>query len=269
MSSEAARVEKKVVRVIRGTEAKAIAKWEAEGWEFAGEDRGRVRTELSFSRPKPKLPRRTLAALVGFGVLAASAIAVGAIFEETGTSDAPESASVSEERGTGGAVPLTETAAESDSSAREFKFGDTARYVSTSGSNNTPLEITVNGPFLFEPSPDADLYFLEYGRGTPQYGAANIYFDVSIKNLSGDETYKADFVTPHVYQGDSTERFPYIRDHGIDGASNREIAPGGELTFKEGFSVGYVDTIRFELRIDGLAGTTISWDHRGPSPSRP
>lgn len=269
MSSGAMQVEKKVVRVIRGTEAKAIAKWEAEGWTFAGEDRGRVRTELSFNRPKPKLPRRTLAALVGVGVLAASAIAVGAIFEESGAVDAPESASISENRATDGAVPHTKAVSAFDSSTREFKFGDTARYVSTSGSSNTPLEITVNGPFHFEPSPDADLYFIEYGRGTPKFGAANIYFDVSIKNLSSDETYKADFVTPHVYQGDSTERFPYIRDHGIDGASGGEIAPGGELTFKQGFSIGYVDTVRFELHIDGLSGTTISWDHRGPAPSRP
>ncbi|WP_163377109.1 hypothetical protein [Dietzia sp. Alg238-R159] len=284
MGSEAAQVEKKTIRVIRGAEARAIAKWEAEGWEYAGQDRGAVRTELTFTRPKPKLQRRALAALVGVGVLAASAIAVGVIFEESETPNAPGSASTSdeaevsvgpgsgagpEERRTDGSAPQTKAVSASDPSSRHFKFGQTARYDSRSGPGSTPLEITVNGPVKFEPGPDADLYFLEYGHGAPEFGAVNIYFDVSIKNLSSDKAYKADFVASEVYQGDSAERFPHLRDDGIDGTSSSEIAPGGELTFKEGFSVGYVDTIRFEMRIDGLAGTTLSWDHRGPAPSRP
>lgn len=269
MSRDAAQFETKVVRVLRGTEDKSVAKWEAEGWELAGESCGRVRTELSFRRPKPKMPRRAIIALTGMGVVAASALTIGAILEDPEESESPAATSTSEEQDPAASAPPTRTVSAWDSSSREFRFGETASYVSTAGPNNTPLEITVNGPVHFEPSPDADLYFIEYGRGAPEFGLANIYFDVTIKNLSNDEAYGTEFVTPRVYQGASDEHFPYLRDHGIDGAGGREIPPGGELVFKQGFSVNYVDTIRLEIRIDGLAGTTLFWDQRGQAPKRP
>lgn len=42
------------VQAVRGTEAKAIAKWERDGWELESRDQGVLRTELTFRRVKPK-----------------------------------------------------------------------------------------------------------------------------------------------------------------------------------------------------------------------
>lgn len=40
-------------QAFRGTEAKVIAKWEADGWEVDSRDQGLIRTELTFRRAKP------------------------------------------------------------------------------------------------------------------------------------------------------------------------------------------------------------------------
>lgn len=46
--------ELKSVQVLRGRESRAKAKWHNQGWEFVSENRGTLRTELSFRRAKPK-----------------------------------------------------------------------------------------------------------------------------------------------------------------------------------------------------------------------
>lgn len=48
----------KSVQALRGRESSAKAKWQTQGWELVSENRGTLRTELSFRRVKP----RTLAA---------------------------------------------------------------------------------------------------------------------------------------------------------------------------------------------------------------
>lgn len=42
------------VKVIRGTEARAIAKWKAQGWDLDSQTPGTLRTGISFRRVKPK-----------------------------------------------------------------------------------------------------------------------------------------------------------------------------------------------------------------------
>src|SRR4051794_15870864 len=42
------------VQALRGRESSTKAKWQDQGWEFVSENRGTLRTELSFRRVKPK-----------------------------------------------------------------------------------------------------------------------------------------------------------------------------------------------------------------------
>src|SRR3954466_9038211 len=44
----------KSVQALRGRESSTKAKWQDQGWEFVSENRGTLRTELSFRRVKPK-----------------------------------------------------------------------------------------------------------------------------------------------------------------------------------------------------------------------
>lgn len=46
----------KTVRTIRGTESLTIDKWEYKGWEFVSRAPGKVLTEITFRRPKPRFP---------------------------------------------------------------------------------------------------------------------------------------------------------------------------------------------------------------------
>jgi hypothetical protein len=54
----------KSVQVLRGREGAAKAKWQNAGWELISENRGTLRTELSFRQVKPKTPADHLLALV-------------------------------------------------------------------------------------------------------------------------------------------------------------------------------------------------------------
>lgn len=75
--------ETKRFRAIRGMGARAIKKWEAEGWEVLTEDRGKLQSEIIFRRPKPKSRRSPL--IVGGAVLAlilATVITIGALSED-------------------------------------------------------------------------------------------------------------------------------------------------------------------------------------------
>lgn len=65
------------VRALRGTEARAIAKWQQDGWELHSQSPGRLQTKLTFRRPKPKTPWRLLAGLGAFVLVLAVVIIIG------------------------------------------------------------------------------------------------------------------------------------------------------------------------------------------------
>jgi hypothetical protein len=84
--------EVKSVKALRGRESSAKAKWQSQGWELVSENRGTLRTELSFRRAKPKmigdyllsalaglkrLPPKTRSVLVASGALILVAGSVG------------------------------------------------------------------------------------------------------------------------------------------------------------------------------------------------
>lgn len=74
--------ETKTVRAIRGMESRTIKKWVDEGWEVVSQTPGKLQTEITLRRPKPK--SRLLLWLVGGGVFAlvlATIITFGVIGE--------------------------------------------------------------------------------------------------------------------------------------------------------------------------------------------
>jgi hypothetical protein len=80
----------KIVQAIRSTEARTIAKWEKEGWEFVSQNKGTLRTEITFRHPKRQLPWRLIPVAGGaLAVLIAIAAAFGVFDEEPGTAAPP------------------------------------------------------------------------------------------------------------------------------------------------------------------------------------
>jgi len=78
------------VRTIRGMEARTRAKWEKDGWEFVSQNRiGPLRNELTFRRPKKKLPWYLWPAIGAFVVL----IVAGFIFAGVLEGDADSASS--------------------------------------------------------------------------------------------------------------------------------------------------------------------------------
>lgn len=54
MAEDDAPYEFKFVRAMRGREARTITRWQDGGWEFVRQDQGRLRTEMTFRRVKPR-----------------------------------------------------------------------------------------------------------------------------------------------------------------------------------------------------------------------
>lgn len=77
-------------KTVRGTEKRAIAKKQQEGWELVSQEPGRLQTTLKFRRPKPKQNWLLLAGLGGVAVVAVGAIAIGAIAESGDTAPSLE-----------------------------------------------------------------------------------------------------------------------------------------------------------------------------------
>ncbi len=71
MAEVEAKFETKEVQVVKGFEGKTRTKWESQGWEFVQQEKGSIRTKLTFRRPKPKANGGLIA---GLGALAVSLI---------------------------------------------------------------------------------------------------------------------------------------------------------------------------------------------------
>lgn len=84
--------EARTLRTIRGMESRTISKWEKEGWEVISQSQGMLQTEISIRRPKPKMPRQQLIALVAGGVAVAILMIVLAVTGTIGDSDRVEQA---------------------------------------------------------------------------------------------------------------------------------------------------------------------------------
>ncbi|HWU30030.1 MAG TPA: DUF4839 domain-containing protein [Microbacterium sp.] len=80
--AETAKYETRNVQTVRGTEKLMISKWEKDGWELVTQNAGKLRTELVFRRPKPKVQWK-LFAIIG-GVLVVLGIFIGIMAAITG-----------------------------------------------------------------------------------------------------------------------------------------------------------------------------------------
>lgn len=89
MADDGVQYEVKTVRTIRGTEARVITKWEKDGWEFVTDRRGKVQTELTFRRQKPKTPWR-LIAVAGGALLVVAIISIIGVSLSGGSSSEAE-----------------------------------------------------------------------------------------------------------------------------------------------------------------------------------
>lgn len=58
--------ESRTVKAVRGMESRTAAKWESQGWEVVDQKTGRVSSEITIRRPKPKTPWKLYAGLGGF-----------------------------------------------------------------------------------------------------------------------------------------------------------------------------------------------------------
>lgn len=68
MADEGTTYETRTVKTVRGTEARTAKKWEEQGWEVVSQTTGKVTSELTIRRPKPKTRWGVIAALGGLVV---------------------------------------------------------------------------------------------------------------------------------------------------------------------------------------------------------
>ena len=108
-AADSTKYETKNVRAIRGTEERAISKWEKEGWELVSRAQKPLHAEIVLRRPLPKRPWRLIA--IGGGALVvvlAGVVVIGALGERgdqddagvPATAAAPPSPAASSTRGT-------------------------------------------------------------------------------------------------------------------------------------------------------------------------
>nr|WP_244960577.1 DUF4839 domain-containing protein [Pseudoclavibacter chungangensis] len=83
ISQENIEFERMTVRVLRGTERRAVSKWERQGWRIVSHHQGRLQTEITFQRPKKKMNVRVIALIAGVAaVLLVPVIVFGTLNED-------------------------------------------------------------------------------------------------------------------------------------------------------------------------------------------
>ncbi len=222
-----------------------------------------------------KLTQRHKLLICGVGlVILAPIITIGAISERREAADTAATAATSATQTPTAPPSASEPPPAADSSQSQddeepdetdethLKFGQTAHFTSTAGDSNTPLEFTVSTPTRFKLSKDATLYDAKAStvvKGERQ--PTNVYFVVTVKNTSKDESWDANFVFSDVTGTGDDEVVSSVDDGDIEGLGylqdgGDELRPGKSATVKDGFSVKSADSIQYELSVDGLAGYT-------------
>ncbi|WP_235003593.1 excalibur calcium-binding domain-containing protein [Blastococcus haudaquaticus] len=129
------------VHTLRGSEAKAIAKWRTDGWELDSRDQGLLRTELTFRRVKPTTlasrarmafgrlqPKAQLSVMAGAGVLVLCVIGGGVVAGIQAGGDTPTLA-----------ASATEAATDAEPSEKPSEAAVRAPAATTSAVPTTPL----------------------------------------------------------------------------------------------------------------------------------
>lgn len=265
MTGEEARYEVTEIKAIRGTEAKTITSKQQEGWELVTQQPGRLRTTLTFRRPKPKPHWRLWAALGGAGVILAGILTAGALLEDDSDASTNDTVAASSAEQSS-PQPAPDREAEPSSSADPLicdaspggdpcKFGQTAIYSDTVRSGEVKLEITVGAPVEFTPSEDASTL---YDRPLEP---VSVYFPVTVKNTSPE-------LVVSMIHGQATNAEQGETD--IEALSNGDIdsfavgravgLPVGEsISVKDGWTMTTLEGVEYRVKIDGLAGYSIKF----------
>lgn len=253
------------IKAIRGTEPKAIANKQREGWELLSQQQGRVRTTLHFRRPKPPIRWKMWAALGGAGIILASIITVGALLEEeSDASAADNSAAASTEQPSPAPDSGDESApasatdpmiCETRPGGDPCKFGQTAIYSDAVRGGEVKLEITVGEPVEFAASEGA---LVAYDLPLQP---VSVYFPITIKNLS---SISPDMIQSQVinaqqgeYDGVQELSDGDVESYAASGANG--LSAGQTLSVKDGWNMATLVGVEYRLSIDGLAGYDIEF----------
>lgn len=142
-------------------------------------------------------------------------------------------------------------------------YGQTAIYKDSRRSGDQVLlEITVQEPREFKPGSDARFATKTLG-GTQEQGADNLYFDISIRNLSekailgrSDVELAANSAT----DGDSHVRT--VQDDKVKAYWDAILQPGQSSTMRSGWNFNNGTKPTFKVRIDGLGGNSVTFSHK-------
>ena len=83
--------EQRTARAMRGMESRTIKKWQDDGWELVSQTQGKLQTEITFRRPKPK--SRRLPWIIGgaaFALILGTVITIGVISERNAAAESAE-----------------------------------------------------------------------------------------------------------------------------------------------------------------------------------
>lgn len=138
-------------------------------------------------------------------------------------------------------------------------FGQTAIYSDTVDEGELRLEITVLAPVKFCPSKDATFFDDFANEKEPQ--AVNVYFPVTIKNVSAAATLDSSYLFTHATNRDQDESdvLSIVAD-GFEGTLDlKDLAPGKSVSLKDAWSMSTLDEVQLEISINGLAGYSIDF----------
>ncbi|WP_186759897.1 PASTA domain-containing protein [Arthrobacter alpinus] len=142
-------------------------------------------------------------------------------------------------------------------------FGQTAIYEDSRRSRNQVLlEITVQEPQEFNPGNDADFAIKTLG-GTQEKGPDNLYFDIVIKNLSGEEILgrsDIELVANSATDGDFDVRS--VQDDNVEHYWDANLEPGQSATMRSGWNFNDASRPTFKVSIDGLGGNSVTFSQK-------
>ncbi|MFE4835191.1 hypothetical protein ACFRAU_10990 [Arthrobacter sp. NPDC056691] len=158
---------------------------------------------------------------------------------------------------------VEDTTCNIDENFGECFYGQTAIYEDSRRSGNQVLlEITVQEPQEFKPGKDADFAVTTLG-GTQEKGADNLYFDISIKNLSEEVILgpsDVELVANSAKDGDSDVRS--VQDDKVEAYWDAKLEPGQSSTMRSGWNFNDASEPTFKVRIDGLGGNSVTFSHK-------
>ncbi|GAA1967025.1 hypothetical protein [Microbacterium deminutum] len=256
--------ETRTFRVVRGMESRTIKKWADDGWEVISQTPGTIRTDITMRRPKPKPP--IVPWIIGGGVVVvalATIITFGVISERAAAPQASGSpvppATPTAPSKTASPTPTVDDTCDTAPASSSCKFGQTAIYSDSTRDGEMLLEITVLPPVEFTPSGSAVFFDNFADQQAPK--PVNVYFPVTIKNVSPALARDNDFVFAHATNAEEGESDVLSVSDGevTSSVDFQSLAPGDSYGFKSGWSMSTLDGIKFTISIDGLSGYSVTF----------